>query len=403
MDRAEFYANARRDLPGPLAGIVVLEATTTWAGPMAACVLADFGATVIKVEHPEGEIARRVPPFVPDTELSLFNETVNRNKKSVSLDLRRPEGRDLFLALCRTADVVIENFKPGTLAEWGVGYRDCARVKPDIVYVSVSGFGQFGPLSPRPGYDPIAQNFIGWTSLNGEPDGGPTKAPTFLGDDLGGLHGALGALAALMHRARTGEGQHVDVALTDGLLFQSNGNLTLGALGLPLSRWGNEFSLAAPVNRYQCADGYIYGGVLLDSHWRQLARIVGRPEVGNAKGLERLERREAFDRLVADWCATRTTSEVVATWSEAGLAVTRVNTYAESAREPHVHARDMLQPTTLSNGQEVPLTGPAAKFSRTPARIRHGARPLGADNAEVFATLGIDEAELAKLKGAGIV
>lgn len=403
MERDDFYAEARRDLSGPLAGVVVLEATTTWAGPMAGCVLADFGATVIKVEHPEGEVARRIPPFVPDSTLSVFNETVNRNKKSVSLDLRRPEGRDLFLALCRTADVVIENFKPGTLAEWGVGYRDVARVKPDIVYVSISGFGQFGPLSPRPGYDPIAQNFIGWTSLNGEPDGGPTKAPTFLGDDLGGLHGALGALAALMHRARTGEGQHVDIALTDGLLFQSNGNLTLGALGLPFTRWGNQFAIAAPVNRYACRDGHVYGGVLLDSHWRVLSRIVGSPEVGNAKGLERIQRREEFDRMLAEWCATRTTAEVVATWSEAGIAVTRVNTYAEAAREPHVQAREMLQPTTLSDGREVPLTGPAAKFSRTPTRVRHAARALGADNAEVFGALGLDEAELSRLRAAGVV
>ena len=403
MERDAFYADARRDLAGALAGIVVLETTTTWAGPMAGCVLADFGATVIKIEHPQGEIARRVPPFVPDSTLSIFNETVNRNKKSVSLDLRRPEGRDLFLALCRTADVVVENFKPGTLADWGVGYRDVARVKADIIYVSISGFGQFGPLSPQPGYDPIAQNFSGWASMNGEPGGGPTKAPTFLGDDIGGLHGALGALAALMHRTRTGEGQHVDVALTDGLLFQSNGHLTLGAIGLPQARWGNQFGLAAPINRYPCIDGHIYGGVLLDSHWKQLSRIVGRPEVGDANGLERIQRREEFDRLVADWCATRTTAEVVATWSEAGLAVTRVNTYAESAREPHVAARDMLQPTTLSDGREIPLTGPAAKFSRTPTRVRHAARALGADNAEVLGALGLDAAELARLHEAGIV
>ncbi len=403
MDRDAFYARARHDLTGPLAGIRVVEATTTWAGPMAGCLLADFGAQVIKVEHPEGEIARRVPPFVPDSKLSIFNETVNRNKQCVSLDLRVPAGRDLFLKLCATADVVIENFKPGTFDEWGVGYTDVARVKPDIVYVSISGFGQFGPLSSRPGYDPIAQNFSGWSSLNGEPSCGPTKAPTFLGDDLGGMHGALGAMAALMHRARTGEGQHVDIALTDGLLFQSNGNLTIGALGIPFKRWGNEFSLAAPVNRYQCTDGYIYGGVLLDSHWKVLSRLIGRPELGAAKGLERLERRDELNDLVAAWCATRTTAEVSSTWTEAGLAVTRVNTYAEAAQEPHVAARDMLQPTTLVDGSEIPLTGPAAKFSRTPTRVRTAAPALGADNAEVFGALGVDAAELARLRDAGVV
>jgi crotonobetainyl-CoA:carnitine CoA-transferase CaiB-like acyl-CoA transferase len=355
------------------------------------------------VEHPEGEVARRIPPFVPDSKLSVFNETVNRNKKSLSLDLRHPEGRDIFLALCRDADVVVENFKPGTLAEWGVGYADVAAVKPDIVYVSVSGFGQFGPLSPRPGYDPIAQNFSGWSSLNGDPAGGPTKAPTFLGDDLGGMHGALGAMAALMHRNRTGEGQHVDVALTDGLLFQSNGNLTLGALGLPLRRWGNEFAIAAPVNRYACTDGHVYGGVLLDSHWKQLSKIIGQPALGDAKGLERIERREELDALVAGWCATRSTAEVAGAWNEAGLAVTRVNTYAEAAAEPHVAARDMLQPTTLSDGSEIPLTGPAAKFSRTPTRVRNAAPPLGADNEEILGRIGLDAAALARLRDAGII
>ncbi len=403
MNREAFYAGARQDLSGPLAGVVVIEATTTWAGPMAGCLLADFGALVIKVEHPEGEVARRIPPFVPGSKLSVFNETVNRNKKSLSLDLRHPEGRAIFLALCRGADVVIENFKPGTLAEWGVGYADVAAVKPDIVYVSISGFGQFGPLSPRPGYDPIAQNFSGWASLNGEPAGGPTKAPTFLGDDLGGMHGALGAMAALMHRNRTGEGQHVDVALTDGLLFQSNGNLTLGALGLPPRRWGNEFAIAAPVNRYACTDGYVYGGVLLDSHWKQLSKIIGRPELGDAKGLERIERREELDALVAGCCATRSTAEVAGTWNEAGLAVTRVNTFVEAAAEPHVAARDMLQATTLSDGSEIPLTGPAAKFSRTPTRVRSAAPPLGADNEEILGRIGIDATELARLRDAGIV
>jgi formyl-CoA transferase len=403
VEKSEFYANARQDLAGPLQGLVVLEATTTWAGPMAACMLADLGALVIKVEHPQGEVARRMPPFVPDSRLTVFNETVNRNKKNVSLDLQRPEGRDLFLRLCSGADVVVENFKPGTLAEWGVGYADVAAVKPDIVYVSISGFGQFGPLSSQPGYDPLAQNFGGWSSLNGEPSGGPTKAPTFLSDDLAGLHGALAAMAAILHRNRTGEGQHIDVSLLDSLLFQSNGNLTLGALGVPLRRWGNEFAIAAPANRYECADGQVYGGVLLDSHWQRLATILGRPDLGGLHTLERLERRDELDGLLAAWCATRATAEVLETFIGAGLTATRVNTYAEAAGEPQITARDMLQPTTLSDGREIPLTGPAAKFSRTPTRVRSPASPLGGDNAEIYARIGIDEAALARLREAGVI
>ena len=403
MNKSAFYANARDDVRGPLHGVTVVEATTTWAGPMAACILADFGATVIKVEHPQGEVARVLPPYLPDSKLTVVHETVNRNKQNVSLDLRVPEGREIFLKLCARADIVIENFKPGTLAGWGVGYADVAAVKPDIVYVSVSGFGQFGPFSERPAYDPIAQNFCGWTSLNGDPQGGPTKAPTFLGDDLAGMHGALGALAALQHRNRSGEGQHVDVALIDGLLFQSNGNLTSGALGIPLERYGNQFAAAAPVNVYECADGRIYGGVLLDSHWRSLCALMGCAELAGLRNVERVERRGELDALMAAWCRPLRADEVVEKLTAIGLAVTRVNTFAEASRHPHVAARDMLQPTLLSDGSEVPLTGPAAKFSRTPTAIREAAPTLGQHNAGIYAELGYDAAALARLREAGVI
>ncbi len=403
MDKADFYARARHDLTGPLAGIVVVEATTTWAGPMAGCILADFGATVIKVEHPEGEIMRRVPPFIPGTRLSVMHEVVNRNKQNLSLSLKEPEGRDVFLKLCKNADVVIENFKPGTLAGWGVGYEDLRAIKSDIVYVSISGFGQFGPYSDRPGYDPIAQNFTGWSSLNGEPGGGPTKAPTFLGDDLAGLHAALGAMGALRHRDQTGEGQHVDIALVDGLIFQSNGQLTIGALGLASERWGNQFAIAAPVNAYVCTDGRVYTGVLLDSHWRSFCEHIGRHEIAGLTGVERIQRREELDQLLAAWCVVRSTSAVVDTLNALGLAVTRVNSFAEAAQDVHIKTRDMLQPTTLSDGVEAPLTGPAAKFSRTPIRVRTPAPPLGEHTEPLLGGLGYSQAEIAELRRRRII
>lgn len=403
MTRDEFYANARGDLKGPLDGVIVIEATTTWAGPMAACVLADYGAKVIKVEHPEGEVGRRLPPFIPGSELTVFNETVNRNKQSLSLDLRLQEGRDIFLALCATADIVVENFRPGTMASWGVGYNDVAAVKEDIIYVSVSGFGQFGELSDRVGYDPLAQNYCGWSSLNGEPDGGPVKAPTFLADDLGGLNGAMGAMAALHHRNRTGEGQHVDVALVDGLIFQSNGNLTSGALGIPIPRMGNQFTLAAPINSYACKDGYVYAGVLLDSHWKALAALIERPDLADLGAAERIERREEIDSIVSRWCASRTTSTVEHAFSELGLPATRINTYAECSKLDHVASREMLQETELADGSKVPLTGPAAKFSRTPARVRSGAPRLGAHNEQILRDIGYDDEGIDRLIGDGII
>ncbi len=407
MDKAQFYREARSDLTGPLSGVTVVEATTTWAGPMAGCILADFGARVIKVEHPDGEVARRLLPLIPGSRLSLANETVNRNKENVRLKLSTRAGRDVFLKLAAAADIVIENFRPGTLAEWGIGYDDVRSVNPDIVYVSISGYGQFGPLSDRVGYDPVAQHYGGFTSLNGEPGGQPVKAPTYLGDDLAGVHGALGAMAALRHRDQTGEGQHVDVALVDSLLFQSNGKLSAGALGVPLERYGNQFDLAAPVNAYACRDGHVFAGVLLDSHWKALAKLLGRAELADdpryATLGARIEHRTDVDTLLAAWCAVRPVAEVVQAFADAGLPATRVNTYAEAAGEAQVHERDMLQPVTLADGTRAPLTGPAAKFSRTPTRVRSAAEALGASTERVLAELGYDTTQIRALHDDGVI
>ncbi len=403
MEKGEFYANARNDLTGPLSGVTVVEATTTWAGPMAACVLADFGARVIKVEHPNGEVARGLPPFIPDSSLTVANEMVNRNKESLSLELHKEKGKAILLKLVEQADIFIENFRPGTLTKWGLGYADLKAVKDDIVYVSISGFGQFGPLSPRVGYDPIAQNYSGWTSMNGDPESGPTKAPTFLGDDLAGLHGALGAMAALRHRDQSGEGQHVDVALTDAMLFQSNGLATLGALGIEIPRLGNQFPIAAPVNAYRCTDGNVYAGVLLDSHWQILAHEVNREDLANMGALERIEKRDQVDGVLADYCTTRTVAEVVDRFAELGLPATRINEAKDLPQEPHVQARSMLIDTKVSDGKTIPLVGPAAKFSRTPTTIRHAAPELGKQNNPILRSLGFSEADIQALRDEGVI
>lgn len=411
MQKSEFYREARDDLPGPLSDLRVLEATTTWAGPMCGCALADLGAQVIKVELPEGEVARRIPPFVAqDAEgapLSFLHSTVNRNKRSLTLDLRKPDGRDLFLRLAERSDVVVENFRPGTLARWGLGYADVRAVRSDIVYVSISGFGQFGPDHDRVGYDPLAQASSGFMSLNGNPQGEPVKSATFFADDLGGLHGAMAALAALRHRDRTGEGQHVDVALLDALLFQSNGFLTLGALGIPQERTGNEFSFAAPANVYACSDGHVFAGVLLDTHWRVLAGLLERPdlaedpELGSVPG--RIGRRPELNALLGGWCRGRKVDDVVQRFAEAGIPAAPVRSYEEAAANAHVRARDMLQPTRQPGGAEIPITGPAAKLSRTPTRVRSAAPSLGEHTEAVLGELGLDPAEIAGLRESGIV
>jgi len=407
MTKAEFYRQARNDTPGPLASVRVLEATTSWAGPMCAAVLADLGADVIKVELPGGEVGRAIAPFLGGTKTSFFHATVNRNKRSLTLDVRRADGRDIFLSLAAKSDVVVENFKPGLMERYGLGYDQVRAVKPDIVYVSITGWGQFGPHHQRPGYDPLAQAASGFVSMNGSPAGQPTKAPTFLADDLGGLHGAIGAIAALRHRDRTGEGQHVDVALLDSILFQSNGLPTLGAMGVEPTRMGNEFGFAAPGNVYDCKDGPVYLAVLLDSHWKILAPIIGVPELADdpefAVRDRRAANRDACNALVAAWLAERTRSEAIELLNAAGISIAPVNTYGQAARDPHVIERDMLQPTALEDGSTAPIVGPAAKFSRTPTRVRTGAPGLGQHNEEILAELGFDEAARTKLRESGIV
>ncbi len=408
MTRETFFREARRDLPGPLHGLRVVEATTTWAGPMCGCILADFGADVIKVEHPEGEIARRSPPFLPGTDppVSFMHASVNRNKRSLALDLRAPEGRDLFLELAGRADVVIENFRPGTTQRWGIDYAAVRARRPDVVYVSISGYGQYGPYRDRVGYDPLAQAESGFLSLNGSPDGEPVKSPTFLADDLAGLHAALAALAALRHRDRTGEGQQIDVSLLDAMLFQSTGYLGLAAQGVPLPRLGNEFRIAAPANTYLCRDGRLMAGVLLDSHWRRLAALIGSPELARdaryATAPARIARRREVDELLGRWLAERRLEEALGALAAEGIPAAPVRSYAEAARDPHVAERGMLQEVAQADGTPAPITAPPARLSRTPIGVRSGAPALGAHSDEILRELGLDAAAIRRLVAAGV-
>lgn len=398
MDKSDFYSNAVADSPGPLAGIRVVEATTTWAGPMCGCLLADFGADVIKVEDPRGEIGRRSPPMLPGTDppVSFMHATVNRNKRSLALDLHDERARDAVRELARRSDVFVENFRPGTLDTWGLGYDQLRAANPAIVYVSISGYGQFGPEHEKVGYDPLAQAASGFLSLNGDPAGEPVKAPTFLADDLAGLHAALATLAALRHRDRTGEGQHIDVALLDSMLFQSTGYLTLGALGVDLPRLGNEFRIAAPAKTFACRDGRVMAGVLLDSHWKRLAKLLERSDLAEhpnyATAAARIAHREEVNALLSQWAAKRTVAEVVEAFAVSGIPAAPVRSYAQAAQDPHVHERDMLQTVRGSEG-EMPIVGPAAKLSRTPTRVRSAAPSLGRHNQEILQELGY-EAEI---------
>jgi crotonobetainyl-CoA:carnitine CoA-transferase CaiB-like acyl-CoA transferase len=409
MDKQEFFREASHQRRGPLESVRVLEATTTWAGPMCGCVLADVGADVVQVEDAAGEVARRSPPFLPGTDppLSFMHATVNRNKRSLSLDLRAPAGREVFLALARRADVVVQSFRPGTMERWGLGYQDLRGLNPSVIYVSISGYGQWGPDHEKVGYDPLAQAASGFLSLNGDPEGEPVKSPTFLADDLAGLHGALAALAALHHRDRCGEGQHVDVSLLDCMLFQSTGYLTLGAMGVELPRLGNDFRIAAPARTFPCRDGSVMAGALLDSQWRRLAEVIGRPELGHdpafATAPARIARRDQANQLLEEWTRPRSIGEVVERLASAGIPAAPVRSYGQAARDPHVLEREMLQVPEGEGSAGVPLVGPAAKLSRTPTRVRHPAPALGQHNAEILGELGYDAARIRELEESGVL
>ena len=407
MDKATFFQEARDDLPGPLAGVRVLEATTTWAGPMCAAVLADLGADVVKVEVPAGDVGRAISPNLPGTEIGFAHATVNRNKRSVVIDTRHPDGKEIFMQLAAQADILVENFKVGTMDRYGLGYQDIRAIKSDIIYVSITGWCQYGPNHEAAGYDPLAQAASGFLSVNGSPEGPPTKAGTFLADDLGGLHGALGALAALRHRDQTGEGQHVDIALQDAMLFQSNGLPTLGAMGVEPTRMGNEFGFAAPSNVYNCKDGALYVGVLLDAHWQIMADILEEPDLATHESFATREarslNRDVCNMMLGGWLEKRTRSEAIDILRRRGLPVAPVNSFPDAAQDEHVQARDMLQPTRLNDGTTVPITGPAAKFSRTPIKVRTPAPDLGEHTKEVLDELGVDPELQKRLAEAGLL
>lgn len=410
-DREAYYREARSDLPGPLAGIRVLEVATTIAGPRCGLVFADYGADVIRVELGKSpDVMRFLPPFVPNTTPpeSCQYTTFNRNKRAITLDIRKPEGREIFLKLTSRTDVVVENFKKGTMASWGCGYDDLRKVKPDIIMISVTGYGQYGPLSHQPGYDPGAQAHSGFAFMNRmNEDATPMRAPAYLADEFAGLHAALGAMAALLHRNRTGEGQRVDVSLLDAIIDSSTGLHVQAANGLPTPHWANLIPHAAPAGQFPCKDGWVFAGILLDAHWPILAKVIGRPDMADDPRFtelrSRLKHREEVNAALAEWCAQRTRAEVLATFDAHKITASPILSPAEAVEDPHIQARECVQTVRHHSGTDIRVTGPAPKFSRTPARVRSCAPALGAHTDEVLEEAGIGKEERRLLREKGII
>ncbi len=406
----EFFREARNDLDGPLHGVRVLEVTSTWAGPRCAGMLADYGADVVKVELVDSpDVSHRLPPFLEDADppVSFFDAAVNRNKRNIALDLKRPPGRDIFLRLAQTADIIVENFRPGRMADWGCGYEQVRAIKPDIVYVSISGYGQYGPYRDRAGYDPTAQAMSGLMWLNAIGDAPPMKTPVYISDELAGLHAAFATLAALRHRDAHGEGQLIDVSLVDATVASCTGQPTLAAHGLPTPRLGNTYPFGAPANVYQCRDGWLYAGVLLDAHWVKLSALLGRAELGThpdyATIPARVKRRAELDAMLGAFCAARNRQEVIDEIASIGLSVEQILTPSEMIEDPHIRARETIQSARQPSGKEIRTEGPPAKMSKTPVRVRRPAAQHGADTDEVLDAAGIDAAERAKLRGQQII
>jgi crotonobetainyl-CoA:carnitine CoA-transferase CaiB-like acyl-CoA transferase len=413
MTKEEFFRDADPTSPGPLEGIVVLEACTTYAGPVAGAELADMGAEVIKCELPvSGDICRAFAPHVPNApelDRSVAFLSINRNKKAITLNFHHPRGQELFRQLAGRADIVLENFRPGTMDRWHIGYSDIRQVKPDIIYVSISCLGQWGPLSQKIGYDIDAQAMGGIMAITGQPDGPPTKTGNAVADYLSGIKAAQAALAALVRRQRTGEGQRVDIAMVDCVLSVTEGGMMQAATcGEVWQRNGNRHPSVAPVNTFRCTDGYVMLAVVHDKQWQTFCQIVQREDLINDPRTATVAARKVHEALVeevvAEWVKGLPVREVVAQLNAGSIPASPIFNFADIVQEEHFQARGMVCDVDHPTAGKLTHYGIAPKFSRTPTQVRTPAPLLGQDNMAVYGKwLGYSTAALEELRQEGVI
>ncbi|WP_308014701.1 CaiB/BaiF CoA transferase family protein [Nocardia coffeae] len=389
-----------------LAGIKVLDVATLFAGPMAATLLGDHGAEVIKVEHPRGDPSRT--HGASKDGIGLWWKMLGRNKKSLTLYLGSPEGQRLFRELAADADVIIENFRPGTLERWGLGYDVLAQDNPGLVLARVTGFGQFGPYSARPGFGTLAEAMSGFAALTGEPDGPPTLPPFGLADGVAALTTAFGIMTALHARRATGRGQILDMAIIEPLLTVLGPQITAyDQLGVLQPRTGNRSTNNAPRNTYQCSDGsWVAVSTSAQSIAERVMRLVGRAELIEepwfAAGRTRAEHADELDEAVGSWIAARGRDEVVTAFEEAQAAVAPIYTAADIMADPQYAALGSV--LRIEDPELGPLKMPNIPFrlSDTPGEIRTTGPKLGEHTAEILARFGIDEQHLSELREQGV-
>ena len=394
---------------GALAGLVVLDMTRVLAGPFAGMMLADLGADVIKVEEAgKGADERHLGPFKNGESAYFMN--LNRNKKGVTVNLKSAKGKELFRALVKTADVVLENYRPGTMEKLGLGYEELRQINPRLVYAAVSGFGHYGPYKDRPGYDIISQAMSGLMSTTGWADGEPTRTGTAMGDVLGGLSVTIGILAALRHRDATGQGQKVDVALVDSAVASLEIiNMIYLVEGRIPQRIGNRYESTYPYDSFKATDGSLVIGTANDKLWQILCKEMDRPDLAAkeewARVRDRVREHAAVKIEVENWTKQHPVAELVDRLLAAGVPAAPIYDIAQVVADPHIGgAREMFVDIEHPVAGKMKITGSHIKLSETPTSIRKPSPALGENNSEIYGgRLGLSEAQLQELKDEKVI
>jgi crotonobetainyl-CoA:carnitine CoA-transferase CaiB-like acyl-CoA transferase len=391
----------------PLEGIKVLDMARYIAGPFCSMMLGDMGADVVKVERPGGEDTRHLQPSRDGH--SVYTMLYNRNKRAITINPRSDRGRELLVELAGWADVVVENYRPGTMERMGLGYDRLHEINPRIILTSISGFGQTGPLRDRALFDAIGQAMAGVMSLTGSPDGPPTMTGTYTADHTTGLYAALGTVLALRDRDRTGEGQHVDVALLDAM-YSAIGVAASAYLntGEVMGRTGNRDSLAAPGNTFQTADGWIYLDASGDALFKRLMQGIGHPALIEdprfADGVTRFGNAAQLEQIIQEWARDLTSDEVGEALLEAGIPYGSVADMAEAAASPQLQSRDMIVSIDHPEMGEVRIPGLPVKLSRSPGSIRRPPPVVGEHTAEVLGEIcGLTAEQIDELRSDGAI
>ena len=389
----------------PLEGLRILDLATMMAAPWAATFLADYGADVLKIEHPKtGDHARQFG-LSKDGE-PVFWKTLARNKRSITLDLKRSAGQDILKKLVQESDVLIENFRPGVLEGWGIGYDALARENEKLIMLSVTGYGQDGPYASRAGFGTLIEAMSGFAYSNGHPESPPTLPAIPLADGVAGVFGALSVMMAVYERdvAGSGRGQHIDMSLFEPLARLMEGHvLEYSALGLVRERLGNSSLTSAPRNAYRAGDGkWLALSASAPTVFERLMQAIGRPELTNdprfATNHDRITHRDELDAVLEAWISERSRDEVVKVLSEGGAAVGPIYSVAELLEDPHVQARASFETHTDPVLGEVTVPSVVAKFSRTPGKVRHLGQAKGAATDEVLRELGYTEDDIARFR-----